>query len=96
MRTAVIPTQPNDKGDIRFSVSIDGESPRVVSFREIGRTDTWKKNVLRGQAVKETSHTLKSGHHTLTITALDAHVVVDQWMLDFNPKRKFYVFPVEK
>ena len=95
LRTAVIPTQPNDKGDIRFSVSIDGESPRVISFREIGRTDTWKKNVLRGQAVKETHHTLKSGRHTLTITALDAHVVVDQWMLDFNPKRKFYMFPVE-
>ena len=95
LRTAVIPTQPNDRGDIRFSVSIDGEAPRVVSFREIGRTDTWKKNVLRGQAVKETRHTLAKGRHTLTITALDAHVVVDQWMLDFNPKRKFYVFPVE-
>lgn len=96
LRTAVIPTQPNDKGDIRFSVSIDGETPRVVSFREIGRTDVWKKNVLRGQAVKETFHMLGAGHHTLTIMALDAHVVVDQWMLDFNPKRNFYVFPVER
>lgn len=95
LRTAVIPTQPNDKGDIRFSVSIDGGKPQVVSFREKGRTETWKRNVLRGQAVKETKHSLKKGKHTLTITALDKHVVVDQWMLDFKPDRKFYVFPVE-
>lgn len=93
LRTAVIPTQPNDKGDIRFSVSIDGEKPQVLSFREKGRTETWKRNVLRGQAIKETKHSLKKGKHTLTITALDKHVVVDQWMIDFKPNRKFYVFP---
>lgn len=95
LRTAVIPTQPNDKGDIRFSVSLDGEKPVVISFREKGRTETWKKNVLRGQAVKNTKHTLTKGQHTLTITALDNHVVVDQWMLDFNTNRRFYVFPTE-
>lgn len=95
LRTAVIPTQPNDKGDIRFSVRIDNETPQEISFRETGRTDTWKRNVLRGQAVKKTQHTLTSGKHTLTITALDNHVVVDQWMLDFIPDRKFYVFPVK-
>ena len=95
LRTAVIPTQPNDKGDIRFSVSIDGGKPQILSFREKGRTETWKRNVLRGQAVKETKHSLKKGKHTLTITALDKHVVVDQWMLDFKPNRKFYVFPIE-
>lgn len=95
LRTAVIPTQPNDKGDIRFSVSIDGGKPQVLSFREKGRTETWKRNVLRGQAVKETKHSLKKGKHTLTIKALDKHVVIDQWMLDFKPNRKFYVFPIE-
>ena len=95
LRTAVIPTQPNDKGDIRFSVSIDGGKPQVLSFREKGRSETWKRNVLRGQAIKETKHSLKKGKHTLTITALDKHVVIDQWMLDFKPNRKFYVFPIE-
>ncbi|RGT29240.1 glycosyl hydrolase 115 family protein [Bacteroides clarus] len=95
LSTAVIPTQPNDKGDIRFSVSIDGEKPQICSFREKGRTETWKQNVMRGQARKETKHTLKKGRHTLTITALDKHVVIDQWMLDFKKDRKFYLFPLE-
>lgn len=95
LSTAVIPTQPNDKGDIRFSVSIDGEKPQICSFREKGRTETWKQNVMRGQARKETKHTLNKGKHTLTITALDKHVVIDQWMLDFKKDRKFYLFPLE-
>ncbi|MGC4235269.1 MAG: glycosyl hydrolase 115 family protein [Niabella sp.] len=94
LRTAVIPTQPNDRGDIRFSVQIDNEQPQVISFRENGRTETWKRNVLRGQAVKTTGHAITAGKHTLKITALDDHVVIDQWMLDFNKDRKFYAFPV--
>lgn len=95
LRTAVIPTQPNDKGDIRFSVSIDGGTPQVCSFKEGFRTEPWKQNVLRGQAIRETRHQLEIGKHTLSITALDDHVLIDQWMMDFKPERAFYVFPVQ-
>lgn len=38
---------------------------------------------------------LKAGQHTLTIKALDDHIVVDQWMVDYKADRKFYLFPVE-
>ena len=95
LRTAVIPTQSNDKGDIRFSVSIDGETPQICSFKEGFRTESWKQNVLRGQAVRNTKHRLTKGMHTLSITALDNHVLIDQWMIDFKPERQFYVFPIE-
>jgi hypothetical protein len=94
LRTAVIPTHPNDMGDIRFSVQIDDETPQEISFREKGRTEQWKINVLRGQAVKTTNHKISRGKHTLKITALDNHIVIDQWMIDFNKDRKFYIFPV--
>lgn len=95
LRTAVIPTQPNDKGDIRFSVSLDDEKSQICSFKEPFRSESWKQNVLRGQAIKKTNHALLKGTHTLYITALDDHVVINQWMLDFRPDRSFYVFPVE-
>lgn len=96
LRVALIPTQPNDKGDLRFSVSVDGAEPTVFSLKEPFRSEQWKKNVLRGQAVRElTLDNLKAGAHTLTIKALDNHIVVDQWMLDHNAKRKFYLFPVQ-
>mgnify|MGYP001178161222 FL=1 len=94
LRTAVIPTQPNDKGDIRFSVKIDEGETQICSFKEAFRSEGWKQNVLRGQAVKTTNHTLSKGKHTLSITALDDHVLIDQWMIDFEPEREFYVFPL--
>jgi hypothetical protein len=95
LRMAVIPTQPNDNGDIRFSVSIDGKKPVVCSFKEKFRSDGWRENVLRGQALRNVGIRLSKGRHTLTITAIDDHVVVDQWMIDFHRDRKFYVFPIK-
>ncbi len=96
LRIALIPTQPNDKGHLRFSVSIDGGKATVFDLKEPFRSEQWKLNVLRGQAVKTLPlpH-LKGGTHTLTIKALDPHIIVDQWMIDFATDRKFYLFPVE-
>ena len=74
---------------------IDGEKPRICSIKEPFRSEGWKQNVLRGQAVRETGHQLTKGKHTLSITALDDHVLIDQWMIDFKPDRMFYVFPVQ-
>ena len=78
IRTALIPTQPNDNGDLRFSVSIDGQEPVVYSLKEPFRSERWKQNVLNGQAVRDTKAHLSKGGHTLTIRALDDHIVVDQ------------------
>ena len=94
LRTAVIPTHPSGAGNIRFSVSVDGEEPQVCSFKEGYRSEAWKHNVLRGQAVRQTTHRLSKGRHRLEIRALDETVIVDQWMFDFKPERKFYVFPL--
>ena len=97
LHVALIPTQPNDKGDLRFSVSVDGREPSVFSLKEKFRSEGWKENVLRGQAVKTLKlDGLSGGDHTLVIKALDPHIVVDQWMVDFHPERKFYLFPVEE
>lgn len=93
LRTALIPTQANDKGDIRYSVSIDGAQPVVYSLKEPYRSERWKLNVLRGQALRTTDITLTPGEHTLTITALDDHIILDQWMVDYRKDRKFYLFP---
>lgn len=94
LRTALIPTQPNDNGDIRYSVSVDGREPAVFSLKEPFRSERWKLNVLRGQAVRELAlKDLKAGSHTLVIKAIDNHIVVDQWMVDFDAKRSFYLFP---
>lgn len=97
LRVALIPTQPNDKGDLRFSVSIDGGQPTVFSLKDPFRSERWKLNVLRGQAVHELLlKGLKAGCHTLTFHALDPHIVLDQWMVDSKANRRFYLFPVRQ
>ncbi|MCI5505527.1 MAG: glycosyl hydrolase 115 family protein [Prevotella sp.] len=92
MKIALIPTQPNDNGDIRFSASIDGGEERVFSLKEPFRSERWKLNVLRGQAVREINlDGLAAGKHSLRIKALDNHIIIDQWNVDFNKKRKIYL-----
>ena len=94
--TAMIPTQPNDKGDLRYQVSLDNQDPVVISLKEKYRSEFWKTSVLRGQALKQMPVKVAKGKHTLKIKALDDHIIADQWMLDFKPGRKFYVIPVAK
>lgn len=96
LRVALIPTQPNDKGELRFSISVDGAEPTIYNLKEPFRSERWKLNVLRGQTIRELKlDGLKKGQHTLIIKALDNHILIDQWMIDYDHKRKFYLFPVD-
>lgn len=45
-------------------------------------------------ALKNFPMTLSKGQHRLEIKALDDHILIDQWMVDFKKDRKFYVIPV--
>ena len=93
--TAMIPTQPNDKGDLRYQVTLDDQEPVTISLKEKYRSEFWKLSVLRGQALKTTPVKLSKGQHTLKVKALDDHIIMDQWMIDFKQGRKFYVIPVK-
>lgn len=96
LRIALIPTQPNDGGDLRFSVSVDEAGPVVYTLKEPFRSEEWKRNVLRGQAVRQLELDLTKGNHTFTIKALDDHILIDQWMVDYKTDRKFYLFPISE
>lgn len=94
IRVAVIPTHAIDGEDIRFSVSVDGAKPEIFSLKEPFRSEQWKKNVMRGQAVRNLPVKLKAGNHMLEIKSLDDNIVIDQWMWDPNTNRQFYLFPI--
>lgn len=92
---ALIPTQPNDNGDLRFSISIDGDAPTVFSLKEAFRSEGWKQNVLRAQALRSCPLKLTPGPHTLEIKAIDPNIIVDQWLIDLKPQRsQYYLLPV--
>lgn len=97
LRIALIPTQPLDGGELRFSVKVDGGIFCVFSLKEPFRSETWKLSVLRGQALKSlVLPRLAAGEHTLVVKALDDNIIVDQWMIDPNPGRRFYLFPIQR
>ena len=95
--TAMIPTQPFDRGDLRYCVAIDDAEntpPDTISLRTPYRSERWKQSVLRGQSLNKTPLRLTKGRHQLHITSLDHHIIADQWMIDFCPDREFYAIPV--
>lgn len=95
IRVGLIPNHAVNGGDLRYEISIDYDGePQVVSYKTVGRSETWKLNVLRNQALTTTHHKVTKGKHTIRIKALDEGVIVDQLMLDFDPDRKFYEIPV--
>ncbi len=96
IRTYLIPNQPIEGKDLRFTIAVDNEKPQTVSLATEFRSEPWKVNVLRNQAVKETVHQFdKPGKHTIRIYALDEGVVLDQIMVDFDRNRQFYQVPVK-
>lgn len=95
VRIAMIPTQPSGSGDLRFQVTLDDSVKAVYSLKESFRSEGWKQNVLRGQALRFLPVVVKKGAHTLSIKALDSHIIADQWMIDYDLDREFYIFPVQ-
>jgi hypothetical protein len=84
LTVALIPTHPLDRGDLRLSIQWDGGEPQVCSLREGFRTEPWKQNVLRAQALRTVRLPLAPGRHTLRLQALDDHLILDQWFLDLT------------
>lgn len=95
LRTALIPTLPCKNGQLRYTVTLDSDTTFTYSLGEQDSSERWKVNVLRGQAIRTDDIRLSSGTHTLTIRALDDGIIVDQWMLDYDRDRQFYIFPVK-
>ena len=96
IRVCMLPNHPINSNDIRFAVAVDGGMPQVVSIRSDynNRSEAWKTNVLRNQAVSTIPVTIeKRGKHTIELYALDEGIVLDQLAIDFMTDRKFYVLP---
>ncbi len=73
------PNHPVNGDQIRYSVSFDGDEAVEVNYATKGRSEEWKQNVLRNQAIRRTKHVVNElKKHTIKVTALDEGVVIDQ------------------
>ncbi len=79
VEVALAPNHPVEGKQLRYLIQVDEEPAREVEFQTEGRSEEWKENVLRNQALRTTEHPLPEREsHILKITALDTGVVVDQ------------------
>jgi hypothetical protein len=78
----LLPNYPVNGDKLRFTLSLDGNSPETISYETKGRSEEWKLNVLSNQAIRRITVPLsKSKFHLIEIEALDEGIVVDQIML---------------
>lgn len=78
----LLPNHPVHGQRLRFSISLDGAEPEVISYETKGRSEEWKENVLRNQAIRKVLLPVSGKKsHQLVVKALDEGVVLDQIML---------------
>ena len=78
----LLPSHPLDEKQLRFAISVDEAVPQTVSYETKGRSEEWKENVVRNQAIRKVTLPInKQASHKLVITALDEGVVLDQVIL---------------
>ena len=78
----LLPSHPLDEKQLRFAISVDEAVPQTVSYETKGRSEEWKENVLRNQAIRKVTLPInKQASHKLVITVLDEGVVLDQVIL---------------
>lgn len=89
IRIAVIPTS----GDRRFRVKVDGN---IYDFTDTTdpKSAQGTADAERGQAVRSLKVHLTRNSHSIDIQAVGDDVIVDQVMVDYNPYRIFYMFPI--
>ena len=80
--------------DIRMAVRIDQGEPQIITVKPDVQSIQWKEAVKRGQTIVNIDVNLSRNSHDIEIKALDAPVFIDQIMVDYDPIRMFYMFPV--
>ncbi|MBO4657139.1 MAG: glycosyl hydrolase 115 family protein [Bacteroidales bacterium] len=95
--TLFIGTLPNHDVDgegMKIAVSRDGSQIAEVDYSVEGRSEQWKLNVLRGQALSSLDiETQGAAGVTISLEAVTDNVIVDQIML-LAGDMTFYEFPV--
>lgn len=75
---ALAPNHPVDGENLRYSLAIDNGEAHLFDIHTEGRSEEWKVNVLGNQAIRNVAYLLTSGNHTITISAVDENIVLDQ------------------
>ncbi len=75
----LLPNHALEGKQLRFTLSLDGQESSAINYETYGRSEEWKQNVLRNQAIRRIQLPLQKGQkHHISLKALDEGVVLDQ------------------
>ena len=78
----LLPTHPVEGGQLRFGIALNDDTIQEVSYKTQGRSEEWKQNVLRNQAIRIFKFSLDNlRENYLRLVALDEGVILDQVFL---------------
>ncbi len=78
---AFVPTHPAGNERLEVKVDIEGEKPCYISYETYGRSEEWKNNVLRNQALRSITLPPSSKERKISIQALTAAVILDELII---------------
>lgn len=81
IQVALLPNHPIDGQHLSFALCVDGNEIGRYDYETYDRSEEWKLNVLRNQAIRTAVVALPPGvdnGHTITIKALTDGVIVDE------------------
>jgi hypothetical protein len=94
IQIAAIPNHDVDGQGMKIALSVDENPINTFDYSVEGRSETWKENVLRGQALSVVKYNFqKAGKTIITVKALTPYIILDQIMIRNNDEH-FYEFPV--
>ena len=72
-------SHPVEGTQLRFTIALDKEETLPIHYETKGRSEEWKENVLRNQAIRRVAlPARKKKLNKLVIKALDEGVILDQ------------------
>ncbi|MFC6099822.1 glycosyl hydrolase 115 family protein [Olivibacter domesticus] len=75
----LLPNHPVEGQQLRFGIALNNGNIKEITYQTQDRNEEWKENVLRNQAIRRiVLPVTEKRNHVLTLTALDAGVVIDQ------------------
>lgn len=77
-----VPTHPIEDKGLVFSLEVDGETiARDIHYETKGRSEEWKENVLRNQAVRKVRVRNDGRAHKLTLVPETEGIILDQVLI---------------
>jgi hypothetical protein len=86
----------NSPEGLRFAVSIDNETPQIVSLNKEDNTPVWNNWVANNIIIKTTKHFIYNpGKHTVKYWMIDPGIILQKIVVDFGGLQPSYLGPQE-